>query len=217
MKPLYILVEGDSEEEFVKDALVPFFAERGIFEVVPIKISTKVGFKGGFVKYSHLKRDAILLLKQRGDIILTTLVDYFRLPNDVPNYLKCQLIHDVSTRISHLETAMLEDIGNNRFIPYIQKIEFESLLFSSNSGFENYYGGKIARETGKIVEAFPNPEEINSNPATSPSNRLKKIIPQYDKILVGSIIALEIGIENIIEKCPRFRNWIDSLIRAVST
>lgn len=212
MKPLYVLVEGQTEEEFFKENLIPYFAEQGIFEVRPIKISTKVGFKGGFVKYDHLKRDAEIYLKQRNDTIISTFVDYFRIPHSLPEYDRCQAIHNVDERINCLENAMKTDIGNERFIPYIQKHEFEALLFSSNRGFEYCFEANEARETAKIVETYMNPEEINDQPTTSPSNRLKNIRPIYNKVLEGNTIALEIGLSEMLEKCPRFRSWIDNLI-----
>lgn len=212
MKPLYVLVEGQTEEEFFKENLTPYFAKRNVFEVRPIKISTKVGYKGGFVKYNHLKRDAENLLKTRKDCVISTFVDYFRIPKDIPNYDSCHRIFDIDDRLNCLEKAIREDIGSERFFPYIQKHEFEALLFSSNAGFENYYESKIARETARIVENYSNPEEINDKPATSPSNRLVRIVPEYRKVLAGNIIALHIGIETILAKCPRFRNWMETLI-----
>jgi hypothetical protein len=133
----------------------------------------------------------------------------------MPNYDHCQYISDIDDRIACLENGMRDDIGSDRFIPYIQKFEFEALLFSNNRGFENYYEGKIVRQTAAIVDSYPNPEEINDNPATSPSNRLKNIIPQYNKVSVGNIIALDVGTDAILEKCPRFRNWVEILIEAV--
>lgn len=213
MKPLFILVEGQTEEEFVKDLLRSYLFDKGVIEVSPIKVSTKAGFKGGFVKYDRLKKDAELLLKQRKDCAVSTFVDYFRLPNDVPNYKSCQKIHNIDDRISCLELGIAGDVGSERFSPYIQKYEFESVLFSSNVGFENYYDQTISKRTAKIVEQFPNPEDINDNPTTSPSNRLKKIVKPYNKILDGNILALHIGIEQILEKCPRFRNWVEGLIQ----
>ncbi len=217
MKPLYILVEGQTEEEFVKNLLRPHLLERGLVEVTPIKISTKAGFKGGFVKYDHLKRDAKLLLRQRHNTVLSTFVDYFRIPNDVPRCADCIRIHNIEDRISCIETSIGDDIGSHRFLPYIQKYEFEAVLFSSNKGFENYYEDKVAIQTRKIVEGYPNPEDINDNPATSPSNRIKQIVPGYNKVLSGNVLALEIGIDRILEKCPRFSRWVNSLVMKAST
>ncbi|HEY0460120.1 MAG TPA: DUF4276 family protein [Pyrinomonadaceae bacterium] len=216
MKPLYVIVEGDTEEEFFKNNLIDYFAEQGIFEVRPIKIITKGSYKGGFVNYDHLKRDAGIYLKQRNDTIVSTFIDYFRIPNNIPEYDNCRKIHNIDDRIKCLEVAMKNDIGSERFIPYIQKHEFEALLFSSNSGFEYCFEVSESKETGKIIDDYPNPEEINDKPATSPSNRLKKIRPLYNKVLEGNTIALEVGLSAMFEKCPRFKAWINSLVELVN-
>ncbi len=52
---------------------------------------------------------------------------------------------------------------------------------------------------------------INTGRDTSPSNRLKKIIFGYNKIVYGNILAEAIGLENIKRKCPRFKNWIKNI------
>lgn len=109
------------------------------------------------------------------------------------------------------------DIGFENFIPYIQKHEFEALLFSSNNGFQELYDEAIYAETMKIIDAFPNPEELNSHPNTAPSKKVISIMKNYDKVTDGNMIALEIGIEKILEKCPRFKEWIEELILKVST
>ncbi|HOV14336.1 MAG TPA: DUF4276 family protein [Spirochaetota bacterium] len=53
---------------------------------------------------------------------------------------------------------------------------------------------------------------INDGLETAPSKRLEKIISNYQKVFYGAIICQEIGIETIINKCPRFGEWIDKLI-----
>ncbi|MDE6009640.1 MAG: DUF4276 family protein [Muribaculaceae bacterium] len=58
-----------------------------------------------------------------------------------------------------------------------------------------------------------NPEDINSAPETAPSKRLIRIIPDYDKVLYGIIVALEIGLPTMLEKCLRFRAWVEVLIQ----
>ena len=111
---------------------------------------------------------------------------------------------------------MKEDFPDERFIPYIQKHEFEAVLFSSNIGFERYFE-EIAKETQKIIDQYPNPEDINDQPHTAPSKRLLSLNPSYNKVNDGNIIALEIGIETMLEKCPRFKNWIETIIEKVNS
>ena len=38
----------------------------------------------------------------------------------------------------------------------------------------------------------------------------------YEKVTDGNMIALEIGINAILDKCPRFKNWIDILVSETS-
>lgn len=44
------------------------------------------------------------------------------------------------------------------------------------------------------------------------SKRLLAIKPDYNKVLEGNLIALEIGIQSILEKCPRFAGWVKAII-----
>ena len=58
-----------------------------------------------------------------------------------------------------------------------------------------------------------NPENINSSSEGAPSKRLLRIKPDYNKALEGNLIALEIGINAILEKCPRFAEWINNIVK----
>ncbi len=215
MKILYFVVEGDTEEQFVKNNLEPYFEDKCFVQAIKITTNPNLGKRGGFSTYKQLKKDVENLLRQRREKIVTTFVDYFRIPKDIPDYSDCQKFQNTDDHIKCLEDAIRKDIGSDIFFPYIQKHEFEALLFSSNRGFESFYEKNISNQTAQIIEKYSNPEEINDNPNTSPSNRLKQIVPEYNKILAGNIIALEIGLGEMVEKCPRFKNWIENLALSV--
>lgn len=211
-KRLYIVVEGQTEEEFVKDLMAPYFLDHGIY-IYPTIIHTSRGHKGGFVNYEHLKNDINRLLKSQGeDVVVTTFVDFFRCP-EIPGVEDYSKISNHSERVAKMEQAIRDDINDWRFFPYIQLHEFEAILFSSDKGFLKYFDCEHARALQGIVESYDNPEDINSSPEGAPSKRLLRIIPEYDKVMFGNIIALEIGMNAIIEKCPRFREWTELLIR----
>lgn len=213
MKRLFIVVEGQTEEAFVKELLVPHFICNGIYDVRPVLIQTSKGHKGGFVNYEHLKNDLLRLLKSQGqDIVVTTFVDFFRCPN-LPNQENINAFSTHIARVEAMEKNIANDINDRRFIPYIQLHEFEALLFSAANGFEMYFDKRISNELQGIIDSFDNPEDINSSPETAPSKRLIRIIPDYDKVLYGNIIALEIGLPIMLEKCPRFRAWVKLLIQ----
>lgn len=113
-----------------------------------------------------------------------------------------------------MEKAIKNDINDWRFYPYIQLHEFEAVLFSSDKGFIKYFDEDNALELQEIVDKYENPEDINSTPDGAPSKRLLRIVPEYDKVMYGNIIALEIGITMILDRCPRFKEWVNTLINA---
>ncbi|MYA24523.1 MAG: DUF4276 family protein, partial [Gemmatimonadetes bacterium] len=98
-------------------------------------------------------------------------------------------------------------------IPYVQRHEFEGLLFSDVSVF----AGLIEAPEGsvealqKIRSHFQTPEDINDNKDTAPSKRIKKVIPWYDKRVNAPLLAIEIGLATIRTECPRFNSWVTSL------
>jgi len=216
LRRLYFVVEGYTEREFVNKSLGPYFASKGIYDVRAVEITTSKGYKGGLSNYAHLKRDIDNFLKSETDIIVTTFIDFFRLPSSMPRHNQVEDIAVIDDKIKVLEQGMTESINDNRFVPYIQKHEFEALLFSGKMGFELMYDDpRIVEELVAVVDEFENPESINSRPQFAPSKRLINILAsrgeKYNKVAEGNLIAEEIGIELIMEKCLRFKKWIDSL------
>ncbi|MEH7887583.1 DUF4276 family protein [Elizabethkingia meningoseptica] len=217
MKILIIIVEGQTEKEFVQKTLRNYFHSLGIYDVRAIMIQTSKGHKGGLVNYDHLKNDIDRILKSEKAVIVSTFVDFFRIPSNFPGYGLSLSKTNVDLKIEVLEEGMRRDINDDRFVPYIQKHEFEALLFSSDRGFSNWFDdiGIIADLT-TIVNKYSNPEEINTGIDTAPSKRIIKILgsknKKYDKIAEGNLIAEEIGIQRILEKCPNFKKWIELLI-----
>lgn len=214
MKRIYIVVEGQTEQEFVNSLLAPYLGSFGILVVTPILIRTSKSGRGGFVNYRHLENTVNGLLKKSAssDFIVTTFVDFFRIPHTMPDYEASMAKPTKIDQVESLEQALSTAINDRRFIPYIQLHEFEALLFSDNKGFEYYYEEKQAIATKTIVDEFDNPEEINSSPQGAPSKRLQTIIEDYNKVTEGNLIALEVGLNTILNRCPRFRAWIDKLI-----
>lgn len=223
-KRLIIIVEGQTEQQFVKESLAPYLYQvHGIYNVTPILIRTSEKGKGGLVKYDHLKNDAKKYL-QESDVLVTTFVDFFRLPTDTPGLLTANAYKNVNDKITYIQNEILNDFIKHFpkqnlpqiFVPYIQKYEFEALLFTANDGFEAYPDSKIHERTKEIIEQYPNPEEINSGAETAPSKRILKIIPNYNKVVDGNLIIEKIietrGIDFVLEKCPRFKQWLMNLI-----
>lgn len=205
MKRLIIICEGETEQEFCQDVLSPYFLSKEIaIEYPTIKKSN-----GGIVKWNMLKRQIQSSLKQDRGVFVSTFIDLYGLPTDYPDF-------DINN-IEAIEQGMKKDIDadlNYRFIPYIQRYEFECFLFASLQVFTNNFKPEEAdfNELEKVIQAFPeNLEDINNSPDTAPSKRLMSSIKGYHKIVYGTCLASEVGLTTIRQKCPRFNNWIIQL------
>ena len=60
----------------------------------------------------------------------------------------------------------------------------------------------------EIIDEYDNPEEINGGVDTAPSKRLAKIY-NYDKTADSEHILEMLGLDVIIDKCPRFGHWLE--------
>lgn len=217
MKRIEIIVEGPAEMTFVNEVLAPYIYRKLEYKclVMPILIHLgQSGGKGGFVNYMHLRNDVMRSLKSNdSELIVTTFVDYFRIPkNRMPERELWMDEQNHYTQVRMMEDAMARDINDRRFIPYIQMHEFEALLFSSKRGFATYWTENQVEKVQKVIDAFACPEDINTNPTGAPSKRLLTINPSYNKVVDGNIVALEVGVETMLDTCPKFRRWVENLI-----
>lgn len=220
MKNIFLVVEGYSELQFVNNLLAPYLIQNGANLVRPFPVATNapLGKKGGGKTYKHLREELLRSVAYSPEKIVTTFFDYYAFPADAPDFQTCKQQIGIDEKIVCLEQAIKNDIAPNNhfFIPYLQKHEFEGLLFSSNIGFESYFP-QCANATQLIITQYANPEEINDNPQTAPSKRIINLIPTYNKVLDGNILALEIGINTMLERCPRFRSWVEMLVKLVNS
>lgn len=215
MKRIIIICEGPTEIEFCKDVLYPYFISRNILIQTPL--IKKSG--GGIVPWASLKQQIERHLLQDNEAVVTTFIDYYGVPESYqfPGWLEAHKMVDKNQRMQHLETAMNQSISgniNHRFIPYLQLHEFEGLLFNNLEVFTAQIPNEEFNDLGELtrtIESNPNPELINNTPDNAPSYRLKRLIKGYSKIVYGSIIAKEIGLERIRAKSPRFNQWIERL------
>lgn len=214
MKRVVIVVEGQTEQEFVNSLLAPYLRGFGILSTTPVLVRTSRSGRGGMINYQHFANTVKMQLRSsKTDFVVTSFIDFFRLPNTMPEYDKSMAESDDVRRVEALEAAIDKDVSDSRFFSYLQLHEFEALLFSDNKGFELYFPEKVFRQTSDIIAHYANPEEINSSPEGAPSKRLLRITPEYNKVLEGNLVALEIGIETILNKCPRFAGWVHRIIK----
>ena len=78
MKRIYVIVEGQTEREFVLQILAPYFGAEGI-TISPVPM-LKSGGGMGFSNLEHFKNNVKPLLFEKDQPIISTLVDLFRFP-----------------------------------------------------------------------------------------------------------------------------------------
>lgn len=217
MKRVLMLVEGQTEERFIKDCLNPTMLDKDIC-IIPTILTTKrikdgTTFKGGVLKYAHVKRDLKNLLNDSNACCITTMFDLYGLPDDFPGKKLYTDRKGCEHNIAAIEKAFADDINDDRFYPYIQLHEFEALLFSKPDVLckifphpENAICKFVA-----IKNSFVSPEEINNGPTTCPSKRIIDVYPDYRKVLHGTIVAKRIGLLTMRSECAHFSEWLEHI------
>ena len=90
--------------------------------------------------------------------------------------------------------------------------EFEALLFVDPNKFKEWVDDEsIIDSLHQIKASYSSPEEINNSPQTAPSKRILGLIPDYNKVIQGTIIAMEIGLDEMRRQCLHFNKWLDCL------
>lgn len=209
MTRIHVFCEGQTEEVFVREVLCNHFGRIGI-SLNPIIVRTGAQGRGGILSYGKIKWQIEKKCKEDTSAWVTTLFDFYGLPNDFP---AMDVITTTSTEpVKTIETAFQKDIAKNNFIANLVKHEFEALLFSLPEVFGRYgFDSYVVAELKKIRADFGSPEEINNSKETAPSKRILSLCMNYDKPMHGSLIALDIGLDTIRRECPMFDKWIKRL------
>lgn len=213
---VYLVVEGQTEETFVKQTLVPPLAARGVF-VAPMRITTSRTslrvHKGGYVTFAHLERDIRRLLKQDAYAHVSSMVDWFRMPTDTPGWGAASAFADPYAAVAALEASLAEHFESARFVPYVQLHEFEALLYTDPAAAQEVTGSAALART--MVDALSkhgdNPELINTTPQGAPSKRIESVFPRYEKVTHGVLIAHRISLQSLRSRCRHFAEWCSKL------
>lgn len=200
MTRLAIVVEGQTEEEFVKQIIAPELASSNtVVEAININ---------GDVRTSTLAKEMGILYETNDHV--TSLVDLYEYTNRNKRS-KLELENAITER-------MKQKIGNGfdpeKVTAYIQQYEFESLLFSDPQSFKKAIPGvthQICNDISRIRNCFNTPEDINDTQETAPSNRLKRLIQNYHKVSHGIGVAKHTGLNKIRQECPGFNKWLCKL------
>ncbi len=225
MNRLLVHVEGQTEETFVNELLRDYLLSRG-YETVSARIVGNARLRqrrGGIRPWLSVRKDIVNHLKEDANCIATTMIDYYGLPQEGegawPGRKRAASLKRGEKGRS-VEKALLDNViaemgqGFNprRFVPFVVMHEFEALLFSDSAGFSRGIGQpSLEADFQAIRDQFQTPEDINDSPVTAPSKRVKDVLPRYEKPLLGSLAALEIGLSRIRRECQHFNAWLIQL------
>ena len=208
------IVEGKTEQIFIESILAPYMGYKNI-GIRATQVS-KPGQKGGDVRFSRVKRDLELHLKQRPDNYVTTFIDFYGTkewpgidlvsPQAPPSQIAKSINEATKKQVVSLFS---EQQAERRFVPFVAVHEFEALLFSDTEILARQMG--IDESTvAMVISECGSPEAINNNPQTAPSKRLDawSVNRKFLKTTMGITIAKEISIEKIRNECPLFNEWL---------
>lgn len=219
MTRLLVLVEGETEEMFVNEVLASHLRNSGYAQVGARLLGNarQRSRRGGIRAWSSARTDLERHLRQDREAVVALMVDYYGLPQTGGRAWPGRV---ASTGADAVEAAVRESIARRmgggfdrgRFLPLVMMHEFEAMLFSDCAAFGRAMGRTdLTPALQAIRDSFPNPEAIDDSPETAPSRRIGALFPAYQKVLMGSLAALEIGLERIRAECPHFRGWLERL------
>ncbi len=221
MKRLYLTVEGQTEQAFATDVLQPHLSPFNVMVVKPRLTGLHARRKGriptgGLLNtFAHSLGDIRRWMQEdlSAEARFSMMVDFFSLPTDFPGYDDAMKLADPHEQVMELERALGEEMGDPRFIPYLQVHEFEAIVLANVDCFVVWFDGIDAKLAGlkKECEPFATPEKINHGAQTHPKARIKKYVEDYDENVDGPVLAAEIGIDAIKKKCPHFAQWMNTL------
>lgn len=216
MERLVFIVEGDCEIKFVNRRIIPYlysFVKNGsCVQMNAQKVTTnrRLNIGGGNVGFEYFNNEVSRVCAQ-GLPWITTFFDFFRIPADFPGYTTD------STKINNIEAALEKKINYSRFIPYIQRHEFEALMFAVPDCFNRLIlREEQVNQIKEISNSYHNVEDIDGGPMTAPSKRLESIF-KYEKRPHSEMILEDVSLDVIMRRAPRFKAWIESLVSLVSS
>lgn len=124
-------------------------------------------------------------------MLITTLLDFFRLPTDFPGYTTDSL------KLLDIEEKVKEAIAK---VMDVSCFGFNIVVDDEES----------LHELQLIIDSYPTPEDINGGVEAAPSKRLMHI-SLYEKTIDGEMILEALRIDDIRDRCPRFNKWMTKL------
>lgn len=198
---LYFIIEGYTEEKFIKFALIPYLKYKTNNELY----------------YNYLNLNGKIKLTQLRNCIKNSIAQYDYVTTFIDlagsrtikfdNYEQVMNQNIPSSEKACLLEQQLTDsisLSQNKFIAHIQPYEFEALCFADLDGLART-DPKIAKHIFKIKQeskGYLNAESINNREL--PATRLVK----YGYVKQSTTFANYCNIDKIRKGCPHFSNWL---------
>lgn len=220
MKKLFIIVEGETEERFIRKVLYNNFITQGIhIEAQQWLTNRKLGIGSGGNNFDLIENHLRRLMKRyqhHNDVFISVMIDLYAFPKQGNSIYDTDVerLRSGKDKVRLLEEKMKERMDYRNFIPYVQLHEYEALLLSKPDALSLFYTDKA-----KEIEALKteingmDPEEINDTPQGAPSKRIIKYIPLYakQKTSAGVATADAIGLLFLRTVCTHFNDWVSKL------
>jgi hypothetical protein len=216
-----VFCEGPTEQAFCQRVLEPHLWQYDCcLHAIKVAHSRRHGIidRGGIGKYDTLRFDIQATIKSRPQpgVYFTTMIDLYGLPAGFPGKAGCvRNPQNPRPYCEALEQAFGADIGDARFIPYLQLHEYETLLYSDPDAFAISFDDCLDAIAGlkRVVAEFQDIERINDGELTAPSKRIIGLLEAYQgmKPTAGPDIAEHIGLPTLRRQCSHFSDWIDRL------
>ena len=216
MTRLLMLVEGQSEETFVKRTLTPHLAWHDVYVESPAMLWTKRlpnggGFRGGVSNWNQIHRH-LLRLTNDSDAWVSTLLDFHGLPKDFPGLPEALGAGDPQEKVVALQDRFAAELNHRRFIPFLALHEFEAWLFSAPDVVEAHFSkAHLADRLRDAVQQAGAPELIDHGADTHPKARLHSLVGGYKETSDGPTLLEKIGIPAVRAACPHFDGWVSRL------
>ena len=217
MTRLFVVVEGQSEERFVRETLRPH-----VSHLDPVAILVETGrtqggppARGGGDWSKWLADIRRSLPAGSRDRVVTTMFDLYGLPKNFPNVGMRSGYADTSQFADALERSMSAAVADARFVPNLIVHEFEALVLAALPELELLLPPSQRTRLAPLRRAVKHagPEDINSGDTTHPSQRLADADISYSKLTHGVPAVHALGVNKLKVACPRFGAWIAKLER----
>jgi hypothetical protein len=216
MRHVALVVEGQTEEQFVKRILDPWAYKYDTY-LQPIIVKTsqvknQPARRGGG-RWKHYEPLIRRVLSSSHLSLVTTLIDFYGYPPDAPG-AQCPSPHQPRECASLRETEMARAINDQRFLPNVALHEFETWVIAAAVATGSFLGNTdIATKLQRAVaEAGGEAELVDDAPATSPSHRIYDVKPDFLKTTEGIAAIESAGLQAVAAACPKLRVWLDRLV-----